>query len=197
MQSILQPHEYKSPGAAGSQTALAHESHASLRESLSITSPTPAAIHPRKLSNDLPMDLQIGLRSTCAGITAQRRRKQLRPQKHVSHSNPNLFNGAATSDSNSYHDDMTMELSTASMLRSPKGQDETSMDGWGGHSTLGRERVGGVGQHSLTSIKSPKTANIALVPSTNSKTTSSNPEAVLNGEISPFIKSYLMEFGQK
>ena len=118
--------EGKSPSILGNRGGiLAHDPHAFSPENLTVTSPTPIEIGPRDPPNDLPMDSEIGLRSPCDGLLAQRRRERFRDKKQLSSLDSNSMSDTPISENNSPRD-MTMGSSRV-RLGSSKSESEKSL----------------------------------------------------------------------
>ena len=192
----------RSPNILGNRFGPAHDPHAFSPENLTVTSPTPIEIGPREPLNDLPMDSEIGLRSPCDGLLAQRRRERFRGQKQVSSLDSNSMSDTPISENNSPRD-----LSISKRLGSSKSESEKSL---GDGLNIGCDKSGNTSKssNSPTSTTSPtsilskgtssKSDSIQAEPLSNSSktlSTSNHNNNVLAGNKPPNIE--VQEHGHK
>ena len=166
--------EGRSPNILGNRFGPAHDPHAFSPENLTVTSPTPIEIGPRDPPNDLPMDSEIGLRSPCDGLLAQRRRERFRDKKQLSSVDSNSMSDTPTSENNSPRD-LTMGSSRV-RLGSSKSESEKSV---GDGLSAGCDNSGNVGK-SLGSPVSTTSPTSKLSNTTSSNTNSIQTESISN-----------------
>ena len=166
------------PGIIGNRLELAHNPHAFSPENLTVTSPTPIEIGPREPPNDLPMDSEIGLRSPCDGLLAQRRRERFRDKKQVSSLDSNSLSDTPVSENNSPRD-LTMGSSRLRLGSSKSESEKSSADG----TSAGCDNSGASAKssNSPTSTTSPTGR---LSNPTSSNTNSIQAESPSNGTLS-------------
>jgi len=170
----------RSPSILGHSRVLgAHEPHAFSPENLTVTSPTPIELGSREPLNDLPMDSEIGLRSPCDGLLAQRRRERFRGQKQVSSLDSNSMSD--TTD-NSPRD---LTIGSSKRLESSKSESEKSL---GDGLNSGCDKSGNVSNNSNspTSTTSPTSK---LSKDSSSKSDSIQTETISNSTSSKTLST--------
>ena len=157
----------RSPSILGNRFGPAHDPHAFSPENLTVSSPTPIEIGPREPLNDLPMDSEIGLRSPCDGLLAQRRRERFRGQKQVSSLESNSMSDTPISENNSPRD---LTMGSSKRMGSSKSESEKSLED--GLSAAGCDKSG----NAATSSNSPTSTTSPT--SKLSKATSSKSDSI-------------------
>ena len=131
-----------------------------------MTSPTLIETGPRDPPNDLPMDSEIGLRSPCDGLLAQRRRERFRDKKQLSSLDSNSMSDTPISENNSPRD---LTMGSSKRLGSSKSESEKSL-------------VDGLSASSDNSGYTAKTSNSPTITTSPtlklSKVTSSNTDSI-------------------